>query len=117
MNALQERLVSFSFRVYSVIKTLKSDPYLESCLKQLIRSSTSVGANYREAQSANSMRDFHNKVRISLKEIKEANYWINFLIKAFPNEKAFRELEKETTELMKIMGTIAKKTDPNLHKN
>ncbi|MFA5816304.1 MAG: four helix bundle protein [Bacteroidales bacterium] len=79
----------------------------------MIRSGTSAGANYSEAQSANSMRDFHNKIRIALKEMKETNYWLGFLLHMKPNNQRIINLDKESVELMKILDTISKKTDPN----
>ena len=80
MNDLQKRLVKFSGGVFSLTKLLKPDEFLLIPLKQVLRSSTSVGANYSEAQSAISQKDFHCKIRIALKEMKETNYWLNFLI-------------------------------------
>ena len=113
MNDLQRRLVNFACQIVILARDLKSDFLLVDCLKQLIRSGTSAGANYSEAQSANSTRDFHNKIRIALKEMKETNYWLGFLLQMIPDNLSLRTLDKESEELMKILGTIAKKTDPN----
>jgi len=113
MNDLQSRLIRFAGDVVVLSRVLKSDNFLIDCLRQVIRSATSVGANYSEAQSANSMRDFHNKIRISLKEMKETRYWLGFLLHLTPNNSRIEDLIKESEELMKILGTISKKTDPN----
>jgi four helix bundle protein len=112
MNALQTRLVGFAVDIVNMARELKSDHLLVDCLIQVIRSSTSTGANYSEAQSANSMKDFHNKIRIALKEMKETNYWLSFLLKMLPDNQLIIKLNTESEELMKILGTIAKKTDP-----
>ncbi|BAX78652.1 hypothetical protein ALGA_0257 [Labilibaculum antarcticum] len=77
---------------------------------QILKSATSVGANYEEAQGAVSKVDFANKVGISLKEIRETNYWIRIII-AIDNQKInWVVLEKESNELIRILGTIYNKT-------
>ena len=81
---------------------------------QLIKSSTSSGANYEESQAGTSRADFNNKVRIALKEKRESNYWLR-LIKATLEIKAFdfnelNSLIDESNELAKILGSIVNKT-------
>ena len=112
MNDLQKRIVKFASRVYQLSKSYNSEEFLTSTIKQVIRSSTSVGANYSEAQSAISTKDFHYKIRIALKEMKETNYWLNFLIEINQETNELSKLEAESVELLKILGTISKKTDP-----
>lgn len=79
---------------------------------QLIKSSTSSGANYEEAQAGSSRKKFHNKVNISLKEISESNYWL-VVIKAIDEiKKGEKELDwliNESEELDNILGSIVKK--------
>jgi four helix bundle protein len=113
MNNLQKRLVDFAVEISLMAKDLKSDSLMIDCLRQVIRSSTSAGANYSESQSANSNRDFHNKIRISLKELKETNFWLSYLERLSPENVKIPGLINESVELMKIMGTISKNTDPN----
>jgi four helix bundle protein len=113
MNDLQKRLIAFAGEIIILPRELRADSLLTDCIRQLIRSGSSAGANYSEAQSANSMRDFHNKIRISLKEIKESDYWIGLLLTIYPGNLRILNINKECTELMKILGTISKKTDPN----
>lgn len=113
MNDLQKRLIGFAGDIVNMARELDSDYLLKDCLRQVIRSGTSAGANYSEAQSANSLRDFHHKIRISLKEMKETNFWLGFLLNQKPNHQRIINLDKESVELMKILGTISKKTDPN----
>ena len=113
MNSLQNRLVAFSVMIYNTIQPIKNDPLLGHIAEQLIRSSTSVGANYSEAQSGSSYRDFHAKVRIALKELREAQYWISFLGATDAKIKNIEVLSSEAEELIRIFSTISKKTDPN----
>lgn len=80
---------------------------------QLIKSATSAGANYQEAQSGSSKADFKNKVNISLKEMSESIYWLKIIThihsKNFKREKIDFILQ-EAKELDKILGTIVKNT-------
>jgi four helix bundle protein len=78
--------------------------------RQLIKSSTSSGANYNEAQAAVSKADFTNKVGISLKEMRESNYWIRIIIEVFKDNQEWITLDKESQELMNILGSIYSKT-------
>ena len=89
---------------------------LESSIKQIIKSSTSVGANYSEAQSASSYRDFHNKIRLALKELQETHHWLAFFQQTNPALMLY-ELEIENMELIKILSTISKKTENNQDKS
>ena len=112
MNSLQARLVAFSATLFKSMQTVKNDPLLGPVAIQLLRSSTSVGANYSETQSGSSYRDFHSKVRIALKELRETQYWISFLGAAGVKIENFQDLSNEVEELICIMSTISKKTDP-----
>lgn len=77
---------------------------------QLGRASTSVGANYEEAQAGSSKADFRNQVRISLKEVREANYWLRLLdAVAGHTDDELQYLIKETNELKKILASILNK--------
>ncbi len=99
---------------YEMILPLKKDVLLGDVARQLLRASTSAGANYSEAQSASSYRDFHNKIRIALKEMKEAQYWICFLKETGTVLNNLEWLTDESEQLLRILSTIAKKTDPKL---
>lgn len=75
------------------------------------KSSTSLGANYEESQAGSSKADFKNKVKISLRETRESNYWLR-VIKAL-DEKENAELDQllaESIELKNIFGAIVNNT-------
>ncbi len=111
-NDLTKRLFDFAARTIKFLKTLAESPEVKIIRYQLIKSSTSSGANYEEAQAASSKADFTNKVRISLKEMRESNYWLR-LIKATIEKgydtKELNWLLNESEELKKILGSIVKK--------
>lgn len=112
MNDLTSRLMNFSV---SIILFLRQVPISTEYLiikKQLLRSSTSAGANYEEAQGGCSRPDFLNKCRISLKEMRESNYWLR-IIQKITTEKELSEkceqLINESEELKNILGSICSK--------
>ena len=86
--------------------------------KQLMRSCSSVGANYIEANESLSKKDFLMRIRICRKEAKESGYWLRLVEPATPNLRDERDsLLQESKELMKIFGSIITTSDgrnPNL---
>lgn len=109
-NDLQKRLFRFAIDVIKTVRKLpKGSEYL-IISRQLIKSSTSSGANYNEAQAAVSKADFTNKIGISLKEMRESNYWIRIIIDILVSNDEWLKLNKESQELMNILGSIYTKT-------
>ena len=112
-NELSDRLFNFAVDVIKLVRTFPDTTEYKVIRYQLIKCSTSSGANYEEAQAAISKADFHNKVIISLKEMVESNYWLR-IVKAIANfkldMKKLNNLINESDELGKILGSIASKT-------
>ncbi|MBU0728099.1 four helix bundle protein, partial [Patescibacteria group bacterium] len=72
---------------------------------QVIDSGTSIGANYREANAAESPKDFRHKINLSFKEAKETKYWLEILIDSNSDYSSeLMILFKESDELMRIFG-------------
>jgi four helix bundle protein len=110
-NDLSERLFEFAVRAIIFLKTLPYTPENKIIRTQLSKSACSSGANYEEAQSGSSKPDFANKVRISLREMRESNYWLR-IIKRTVNDVNDIELDyliKESGELKSILGSIVQK--------
>ena len=108
---LEARTLEFGKRIIKMCKALPKN-YINLRLgDQCLRSGTSVGANYREANETETKKDFKNRIRISKKEAKETIYWLELIIDANPqlNERITPLLE-EAKELMKILGAIYEKT-------
>jgi len=78
---LEERVERFSENVIDLIKKANINYTNKNIIEQLIRSSTSIGANYFEANGSSSKRDFINKIAISKKEAIETQYWLRLLNK------------------------------------
>ncbi len=111
-NDLCERLFEFAVRVIEFLKTLPYTPENKIIRTQLSKSAASSGANYEESQGGSSKADFTNKVRISLREMRESNYWLR-IIKRTVTEVNISELDyliKESSELKKILGSIVQKS-------
>ncbi len=109
---LCERLFEFAIKVIEFLKTLPYSPENKTFRVQLSKSACSSGANYEEAQSGSSKADFTKKVRISLREMRESNYWLRIIKRTVPeaNSPKLDYLIKESAELKKILGSIVQKT-------
>ncbi len=106
---LQERTTQFSKDIIALIKSLKINFLNRNILDQLIRSATSVGANYCEANGASSKKDFRNKIHICKKEIQETKYWLELLGEIVDEKQKndVRVLWKEAHELTLIFNKIS----------
>lgn len=109
---LEDRTLEFSKRILKLIKALPKDDINRCYTNQIIRSSSSVGANYREANDALGKKDFVHRVKIARKEAKETTYWIE-LIKEHNTNLANRMelLLQESIELTKILSAIIVKSE------
>lgn len=76
---IEERMLTFAVNTIEFLRTLPKTSENEIIKKQLIRSSSSIGANYIEANNAASKLDFRNKIFIAKKEAAETRYWIRML--------------------------------------
>jgi len=109
---LEERTTKFSGNLIIFCKSCAKDIITIPIINQLIRSGTSIGANYQEANGASSKKDFQNKIFICKKESKETLYWLELIQKTI-NEKQKQdgeELRQEAKELMLIFSKIASST-------
>ena len=104
---LEERTAAFGEAVIDFTLSIKRNPIVSPLLTQLIRSGTSVGANYCEADDAESKKDFRHKIGLCRKEARETKYWFRMVVRAVPESKeAARLLWKEANELHLIFSKI-----------
>lgn len=104
---LEERTAKFGEEIIEFCRNIRQDAIIRPLISQIIRSSTSVGANYMEACGAASKKDFKNKISICRKEAQETKHWLRMMAKALPNRKEnIRKLWKECQELSMIFGKI-----------
>jgi four helix bundle protein len=114
---LEERTALFGEVVIDFCLTLSANPVCSPLISQLVSASTSVGANYCEADEAESKKDFRHKIAICHKEAKETKFWLRMIARAEPMKKRMaREIWVEAKELHSIFCAIVRTTDRNLRK-
>lgn len=108
---LEERTLTFAKRVVRLCRKLPNDPVNRELIGQLIRAGGSVGANYREANDADSKKDFGHRIRITRREAKEVHFWLQLLEEANPafDGQEIHALLQEALEFKKIFSSIAEK--------
>jgi len=104
---LEERTKKFSIEIINFAESINKNNITIPIINQLIRSATSIGANYCEANGASSKKDFKNKIYICKKEARETKYWLELLVQT---NTAYREkirlLWQEAHELTLIFSKI-----------
>lgn len=105
LQALEKRTIGFSVLTVRTCGKYAKDPSLRSMVDQVIRSATSIGANYAEANNASSKQDFKNKIFIAKKEAAETRYWLNIMSELLPGED-LNILKQEALELNLILQKI-----------
>lgn len=104
---LEERTAKFGESIIRFCRILNKDAISLPLISQLVRSATSIGANYMEANSASSRKDFTNKIFICKKESEETKHWLRMLAISSPEKKdELRSFWKETQELTMIFQKI-----------
>ena len=107
---LGERTAKFGEEIIIFVKNLSDSLVNRPLLNQLVRSGTSVGANYMEADGAESKKDFQHKIGTCKKESKETMHWLRMMSVANPDKsEKCRKLWKEAHELTLIFSSIVKK--------
>lgn len=108
---LAERTSKFGINIILFIKKIRENNINRPIINQLIRAATSIGANYMEADCAESKKDFMHKIGISKKEAKETTHWLHMLATAEPTEaEQCRKFWKEAHELTLIFSAITRRT-------
>ena len=110
-NDLRERTKQFGLRILRMFSRLSKTTEARVLGKQILRSGTSLGANYREAYRGRSKSEFIAKCGDSLRALEETAYWLELLVEAkiVPPEK-FGALVRECDELIAIFVTILKRS-------
>jgi four helix bundle protein len=108
---LRERTKLFGLRIVKMFVALPKSDEARVLGKQVLRSGTSVGANYREAHRARSKAEFVSKVGDCLKELDETAYWLELLTESgIVKPTKLAALQDETNQLLAILTTISKNT-------
>ncbi len=104
---LEERTAKFGENIIKFIKKIPRDVVGLPLMSQLVRAGTSVGANYCEADDAESSKDFKHKIGICKKEARETKHWLRMIATAYPNlAEEIKGLWTEAKELNLIFNAI-----------
>jgi len=107
---LEERTAKFGEDIIKFAKKIPVNDVTKRIIPQLVGSGTSVGANFCEADDAESGKDFKHKVSICKKEARETKHWLRMIVVAVPKLKdEARILWQEAKELNLIFNSIVKK--------
>jgi len=103
-SILKIKSYDFALKIILAYKLISSSQKEYTLSKQLLRSGTSIGANIREAEFAQSNKDFISKMSISLKEANETDYWISLLNDSdYIDNETFKTLSFANKELIKML--------------
>lgn len=115
-NIVKDKSFGFAIRIVRLYQFLISEKKEYVLSKQLLRSSTSVGAMVREAEHAETKKDFIHKMAIAQKEINESIYWLELLKETeYLTEVEFESLNFDAIEIIKLITAILKSTKTNIN--
>lgn len=108
---LEDRTYNFALAVNLLCRKIKKDIYIIDYVKQAVRSSSSIGANYIEANESSSKKDFLMRAKICRKEAKETGYWLKLLRNSatINLNTEFNAQIQESEEILKIFSAIIEK--------
>jgi four helix bundle protein len=112
---LDARLLQYGARVIRLVEALPKTLVCNRIGDQLLRSGIAVGANYEEAQGAESRPDFNHKLQIALKELRESNYWLRLreIAGKLPRDRLAGIID-ESTQLRAILSKAVASAKANL---
>ena len=116
-DVLESRATQFAVAVFRYLKTLAYDVSTKVIGYQLGKSASSIGANYYEANRAESKVDFVHKVSIALKEANESVYWFKVLSGLYESDEAIKPLAQEAFELRNLLQRIVHSSKKSLPRN
>ena len=112
---LDARLLQYGARIIRLVEALPQTLVCRRIGDQLLRSGMAVGANYEEAQGAESRVDFSHKLQIALKELRESNYWLRLLeISGKVPGDRLADIINESTQLRAILSKAVATTKANM---
>lgn len=114
-SIVKKKSFEFAVRVVNLYKYLTGMKKEYVLSKQLLRSGTSIGANSREAQNAESKQDFIHKLGIAQKEADETCYWLELLYATeYISEEEYKSMHNDASELLKIIRSIILTSKQNI---
>jgi len=115
-NVIKDKSFGFAIRIVNLFKYLVADKKEFVMSKQLLRSGTAVGALYREAEFAETKKDFVHKMAMAQKECNETIYWLELLNATdFLGNEEFENINKDAVEIIKLITSIIKTAKASLN--
>lgn len=112
---LEERTARFGENVIVFCRSIKQDTISKPLISQIVRSGTSIGANYMEANGASSKKDFKSKIYICKKESQETKHWLRMISVYFPEKQdGIKKLWQEAQELTMIFQKIISSSEKGI---
>lgn len=110
-QALEERLLRFASAVMDCAGAFARTPESKPLVSQVVRSATSIGANYAEANASESKADFVHKCSIARKEAAETRYWLKLAaFRGLGEQSSIAALLEESEQLVRIFGAIVSRS-------
>ena len=103
---LEKRTAAFSVGILRMLRAVPIGIDTRNIRDQIARSATAIGANYREANRAESRSDFIHKIAITAKEASESEYWLTILYELHPQVEGLPSLLSESGQLVRIFDKI-----------
>src|SRR5690625_7033168 len=117
-NIVKNKSFEFAIRVVKLYQFLCDHKKEFVLSKQLLRSGTSVGAMVRDAEHAETKKDFIHKMAIAQKEINETMYWLELLQQTqYLNDEQFESVNNDALEIIKLITSIIKTSKTNIKNN
>ena len=114
---LEERTTQFGKEIILFARKIPINEVTRPIINQLVKAGTSIGANYCEADDAESRKDFNHKIGICKKEARETKYWLQMIVTAIPELKIeARKLWIEAKELNLIFNAIIRSSNKTVAK-
>ena len=118
MNPIKEKSFAFALEIVRYCRYLREERREYVLSKQLLKSGTSIGANYREAENAESRADFIHKMSVAQKEGNESLFWIDLLASSeYLDEEGYQRLSRKNIELNKLISSIILTSKGNFREN
>ena len=115
-DELKQRTKLFTLRVIKLYQSLSKTTEVQIIGKQLLRSATSIAANYRSACRARSNAEFHSKICIVVEETDETMFWLEILWEAgIVKQELLQNLYQENEEILKIMVASRKSSEKKVN--
>ena len=109
MSIVSEKSKAFAVKIVRLARALSSEHREFVPSKQVLCSGTSIGANVRESEHAQGLKDFISKLKIALKEAHETLYWLELLVESeILSRREFEPLHEDSSELVRILAASVK---------